>query len=146
MIRVHHKAGDARPNLKSALYVWRKLLFKRKATITIIIDAGIEGADTGTKMWLKCCGWKSGIITQSNNERLIAFRIVGEVVELCRFERRARKLRFEDVRAMAYSRIVEVTYTIEKPRGSAMRWPAIPWAEGGGFTAKEAFSYGLEIK
>ena len=146
MIRVHHKAGKAAPNFKASLYVWRKLLFKRKATITIMIDQGIEGAKTGSFMWLKACGWKSGAITKSNNERLVAYRITGECVDFCRFERRARKLSFEDQKARPFSRITEVTYTIEKPKWSAMRWPAIPWAEGGGYFATGAFSYGLEIK
>jgi hypothetical protein len=143
---VKHKANSPWPNFAAALYVWRRLLFKRKARITITVGADISNASTGTNMWLKACGWKSGWHTKSNNETLIAYRIVGHCVEFCRYERRGEKLSFEDEKARGIGRLISVTYEIEKPKGSAMRWPAIPWSEGGGKIPLASFGYFLEIE
>lgn len=140
---VRHKANSPWPNLSAALYVWRKLLFKRKARITITVGADISNASTGTNMWLKACGWKSGWHTKSNNETLIAYRVVGPCVEFCKYERRGEKLSFQDQRALSYARVAQISYYIQ--RGEAMRFPAIPWAEGGGYVATGDFSYYLEI-
>jgi len=171
---VKHKANSPWPNFAAALYVWRKLLFKRKARITITVGADIVNASTGSNVWLKACGFKSGWHTKSNNETLIAYRIVGPCVEFCRYERRGEKLSFEDEKKFArgrsfwkwrrsaargltittakdekargIGRLTSVTYEIEKPKGSAMRWPAIPWSEGGGKIPLAGYGYFLEIE
>jgi len=145
-VYVKHKANTPWPNLSAAWYVWWRLLFKRKAKITITVGADISNASTGTNMWLKACGWKSGWHTKSNNETLIAYRIVGPCVEFCRYERRGEKLSFEDEKARGIGRLISVTYEIEKPKGSAMRWPAIPWSEGGGKIPLADYGYFLEIE
>ena len=145
-VYVKHKANTPWPNFASALYVWRRLLFKRKARVTIAVGADISNASTGTNMWLKACGWKSGWETKTNNETLIAYRIVGPCVEFCRYERRGEKLSFEDEKARGIGRMTSVTYEIEKPKGSAMRWPAIPWSEGGGKIPLAGYGYFLEIE
>ena len=143
---VKHKANSPWPNFRAALYVWRRLLFKRKAKITITVGADISNASTGTNMWLKACGWKSGWHTKSNNETLIAYRIIGPCVEFCRFERRGERLFFDDIRARGIGRLTSVTYEIEKPKGSAMRWPAISWSEGNGKMPLAGYGYFLEIE
>ena len=145
-VYVKHKANSPWPNLSAAWYVWWRLLFKRKARITITVGADISNASTGTNMWLKACGWKSGWHTKSNNETLIAYRIVGPCVEFCRYERRGEKLSFEDEKARGIGRLTSVTYEIEKPKGSAMRWPAIPWSEGGGKIPLADYGFFLEIE
>ena len=145
-VYVKHKANTPWPNLSAAWYVWWRLLFKRKAKITITVGADISNASTGTNMWLKACGWKSGWHTKSNNETLIAYRIVGPCVEFCRYERRGEKLSFEDEKARGIGRLISVTYEIEKPKGSAMRWPAIPWSEGGGKIPLADYGYFLEVE
>jgi len=145
-VYVKHKANTPWPNLSAALYVWRKLLFKRKARITITVGAEIVNASTNTNMWLKACGWKSGWQTKTNNETLIAYRIVGPCVEFCRYERRGERLFFDDIRARGIGRLTSVSYEIERPKGSAMRWPAISWAEGGGKIPLSDFGYFLEIE
>jgi hypothetical protein len=145
-VYVKHKANSPWPNLSAAWYVWWRLLFKRKARITITVGADISNASTGTNMWLKACGWKSGWHTKSNNETLIAYRIVGPCVEFCRYERRGEKLSFEDEKARGIGRLISVTYEIEKPKGSAMRWPCIPWSEGGGKIPLADYGYFLEIE
>ena len=143
---VKHKANSPWPNFAAALFVWRKLLFKRKAKITITVGADISNASTGTNMWLKACGWKSGWETKTNNETLIAYRIVGPCVEFCRYERRGEKLSFEDEKARGIARLVSVTYEIERPKGSAMRWPAISWSEGNGKIPLADYGFFLEIE
>ena len=143
---VKHKANSPWPNFAAALYVWRKLLFKRKARVTITVGADISNASTGTNMWLKACGWKSGWHTKSNNETLIAYRIVGPCVEFCQYERRRERLSFEDEKARGIGRLISVTYEIERPKGSAMRWPAISWSEGGGKIPLADYGYFLEIE
>ena len=145
-VYVKHKANSPWPNFAAALYVWRKLLFKRKARVTITVGADISNASTGTDMWLKACGWKSGWHTKSNNERLIAYRIIGPCVEFCRYERRGERLFFDNIRARGIGRLISVTYEIEKPKNSAMRWPAIPWSEGGGKIPLADYGYFLEIE
>ena len=145
-VYVKHKANTPWPNFAAALYVWRKLLFKRKARITITVGADISNASTGTNMWLKACGWKSGWETKTNNETLIAYRIVGPCVEFCRYERRGERLFFDDIRARGIGRLTSITYEIERPKGSAMRWPAISWSEGGGKIPLADFGYFLEIE
>ena len=145
-VYVKHKANSPWPNFAAALYVWRKLLFKRKARVTITVGADISNASTGTNMWLKACGWKSGWHTKSNNETLIAYRIVGPCVEFCQYERRGERLFFDNIRARGIGRLISVTYEIERPKGSAMRWPAISWAEGGGKIPLADYGYFLEIE
>ena len=143
---VKHKANSPWPNFRAAIYVWRRLLFKRKARVTITVGADIVNASTGSNVWLKACGWKSGWHTKSNNETLIAYRIVNPCVEFCRYERRGEKLSFENEKARGIGRLISVTYEIEKPKGSAMRWPAIPWSEGGGKIPLADYGYFLEIE
>ena len=168
-VYVKHKANSPWPNFAAAWYVWWRLLFKRKARVTITVGADIVNASTGSNVWLKACGWKSGWETKTNNETLIAYRIVGPCVEFCRYERRGEKLSFEDEkkfarglsfwkwrrsakptiedqRARGIGRLISVTYEIEKPKGSAMRWPAIPWSEGGGKIPLADYGYFLEIE
>ena len=145
-VYVKHKANSPWPNFAAALYVWRKLLFKRKARVTITVGADISNASTGSNMWLKACGWKSGWHTKSNNETLIAYRIVGPCVEFCQYERRGERLFFDNIRARGIGRLISVTYEIERPKGSAMRWPAISWSEGGGKIPLADYGYFLEIE
>ena len=145
-VYVKHKANSPWPNFAAALYVWRKLLFKRKARVTITVGADISNASTGSNVWLKACGWKSGWETKTNNETLIAYRIVGPCVEFCQYERRGERLFFDNIRARGIGRLISVTYEIERPKGSAMRWPAISWAEGGGKIPLADYGYFLEIE
>jgi len=145
-VYVKHKANTPWPNFAAAWYVWWRLLFKRKARVTITVGADIVNASTGTNMWLKSCGFKSGWETKTNNETLIAYRIVGPCVEFCRYERRGKKISFEDEKARGIGRMTSVTYEIERPKGSAMRWPAISWSEGNGKIPTAPFGYFLEIE
>ena len=143
---VKHKANSPWPNFAAAWYVWWRLLFKRKARVTITVGSDIVNASTGSNMWLKACGWRSGWETKTNNETLIAYRIVGPCVEFCQYERRGERLFFDNIRARGIGRLISVTYEIERPKNSAMRWPAISWSEGNGKIPLADYGYFLEIE
>lgn len=142
-VKVDHRGGSPWPNFKAAWRVWWKLLFKKEAMVTVTFDQAIANAETGTMNWLKVCGWKSGAVTKTNNETLVAFRVHSQCVDFCRYERRGEKLSFQDQRALSYARVAQISYYIQ--RGEAMRFPAWPHAEGGGYVATGNFSYYLEI-
>ena len=148
MITVKHKAGKAWPNLRAVIYCVRKLTFARAALITIEYDGQIAGADTGGIMWLKIAGLRSGWKTQSNNEELAAFRVdqATRTVEFCNYERRGGKLAFKNRFVSSYRRVMKHSIYVKRERFGAMRWPAWPWAEGGGEFAKGDFCYRLHIK
>ena len=138
------------PNLRSVLYCIRKLTFARKVKVTLTFDQSIKGAETGGTVWLKVCGWKSGIRTECNNEELVALRVqqLGEtnyILETCNYQRRKQKLVFKDLKAQGVpERLTKVEHIIE--RRGFMPLVAWPWNEGGGQKSLGNFNYWLRIE
>lgn len=147
---VRHKAGKAWPNLRVIFYCIRKLTFARKVKVTVTFDQSIKGAETGSTVWLKVCGFKSGTRTKCNNENLVALRVVqlGEenhVLETCEYYRRKGDLEFKNLKAQGLpKRITQVEHIIE--RQGLMLIPAWCWAEGSGKYALGNFQYWLNIQ
>ena len=134
MFAIKFKAGRAWPNLKSifqSILAFRK---HRKVKVTVTFDGSIIGAMTGGTKWLKIGGWKSGWLTRTNNEELVAIRVYPSgVVELCNYSRRGEKLSFNNIHAMGTpDRATSVSFILERPINSAMRYVAWGWNEGGG--------------
>jgi len=133
MFAIKFTAGKALPNLKSvfqSIIAFRK---HRKVKVTVTFDSSIIGAMTGTTNWLKIGGYKSGWLTRTNNEELVAIRVYPSgVVELCNYKRRGMKLSFNNIKAMSIpDRATSVDFILERPVNSAMRFVAWPWNEGG---------------
>jgi hypothetical protein len=147
---VRHKANKAMPNLRAVIYCIRKLIFAKKVKVTMVFDQSIKGAETGGTVWLKVCGFKSGVRTKCNNENLVALRVVqlGEenhILETCEYHRRKSDLEFKNLKAQAVpQQIIEVSHIIE--RQGLMFIPAWGWAEGGGKYSLGSFQYWLRIE
>jgi len=134
MFAIKFKAGKALPNLKSIFQSILAFRGHRKVKVTVTFDGSIVGAMTGGTKWLKIGGYKSGWLTRTNNEELIAIRVLPSgIVELCNYKRRGEKLSFNNIHAMGTpDRVTSVSFILERPVNSAMRYVAWGWNEGGG--------------
>ena len=134
MYPIKFRAGKALPNLKSIFQSVLAFRKHRKVKVTVTFDGSIIGATTGGTKWLKIGGYKSGWLTRTNNEELVAIRVYPSgVVELCNYKRRGKKLSFNNIKAMSIpDRATSVDFFLERPINSAMRFVAWPWNEGGG--------------
>jgi hypothetical protein len=134
MYPIKFRAGRALPNLKSVFQSIRAFRRHRKVKVTVTFDGSIVGAMTGSTNWLKIGGYKSGWLTRTNNEELIAIRVLPSgIVELCNYKRRCEKLSFNNIHSMRVpDKVVSVSFILERPINSAMRFVAWGWNEGGG--------------
>lgn len=74
MIKVQHKSGKFSSDIKSKIYVLWHLGFMNE-DISIKFKATKDCLRTdGNTSWMKVCGFKSSIITNTNSESLFAFR------------------------------------------------------------------------
>jgi hypothetical protein len=134
MFAIKFTAGRAWPNIKSIFQSVLAFRRHRKVKVTVTFDSSIVGAMTGTTKWLKIGGYKSGWLTRTNNEELVAIRVLPSgIVELCNYKRRGEKLSFNNIKAMGTpDRVTSVDFILERPINSAMRYVAWGWNEGGG--------------
>ena len=134
MYPIKFRAGSAWPNIKSIFQSILAFRGHRKVKVTVTFDSSIVGAMTGGTKWLKLSGYKSGWLTKTNNEELVAIRVLPSgVVELCNYKRRGENLSFNNIQAMSIpDRAISVDFFLERPINSAMRYVAWGWNEGGG--------------
>lgn len=145
MITVKHKAGKFYPNLLSIIYVCWKLMFKKVVTVSVQFDRPQDiTEDTEEHDWLKICGWKSGVVTETNSETMLVYRVKHDTIEFGKYYRDGKNVQaFRSAWDYAYGEFsVEFTGEIERRKGEWL--VAFPWA-GGTHPPKKDYSYKLKI-
>lgn len=145
-VTVKHKAGKFYPNLWAIIYVCWKLMFKKVATVSVQFDRPQDiTEDLEEHDFLKICGWKSGIKTETNSESMLVYRSKHDTIEFGKYYRDGKNVQaFRSAWDYAYGDF-SVSFKKEIQRRKGEWIPCFPWS-GGTHPPKKDYSYKLKIK
>ena len=141
-----HISGSMWPNLSATLYVFKQLFYASQVMVSLeFSDAALyDQGNSNQADWRKAAGYKSGLVTETNDELIVVFRYWKGNIETALYTRKPNEgWTVSDLRTVAFTPgdTVRQSYIIP----NVFDWPVTPYA-GGDEVNKSDYAFRIKVE